>query len=60
MNYTTTRTHPRTLAQAFPDERAHCIEGPERHPSSAVSIAVAVVIVLIVVLIGLNSSGVFQ
>lgn len=24
----TTRTHPRSLAQAFPDERAHCIEGP--------------------------------
>lgn len=24
----TTRTYPRSLAQAFPDERAHCIEGP--------------------------------
>lgn len=22
----TTRRHPRTLAEAFPDERAHCIE----------------------------------
>ncbi len=28
MTCNTTRTHPRTLAQAFPDERAHCIEGP--------------------------------
>lgn len=25
---TTTRRHPRTLAEAFPDERAHCIERP--------------------------------
>ena len=29
MNYTTTRRYSRTLSDAFPSERAHCIEGPE-------------------------------
>ncbi len=28
MSYPTTRTHHRTLAAAFPCERAWCIEGP--------------------------------
>lgn len=28
MNYDTTRRYSRTLADAYPDERAHCIEGP--------------------------------
>jgi hypothetical protein len=27
---TTTRRHPRTLAEAFPDERAHATEGWQR------------------------------
>ncbi len=27
---TTTRRYARSLSEAFPDERAHCIEGPER------------------------------
>ena len=60
MNYDTTRTHPRTLSQAFPDERAHCIEGPDRQPSSAGSIAVAVAVLLIVGLIAINSLGVLK
>jgi hypothetical protein len=28
MNYDTTRRFPRTLSDAYPDERAHCIEPP--------------------------------
>ena len=28
---TTTRRHPRTLAEAFPDERAYSIERPSRY-----------------------------
>lgn len=27
---TTTRRYPRSLAEAFPDERAYCIERPRR------------------------------
>ncbi len=30
MNYETTRTYARTTWQAFPEERAHCIECPPK------------------------------
>lgn len=33
---TTTRRHPRSLAEAFPDERAHCIEHHRRASSDLV------------------------
>lgn len=35
----TTRTYPRTMSQAFADERAHCIEGPVRSPTAYKAIA---------------------
>lgn len=60
MNYETTRTYARTTSQAFADERAHCIEGPERKPGKVADRAVAILVVLILVLIGLNSSGVWK
>ena len=31
MSTPTTRRHPRSLSDAFPDVRAHCIEGPARY-----------------------------
>lgn len=43
-HHQTTRTHPRSLAQAFPDERAQCIEGPP--PKNYGDKAVVVVCVL--------------
>lgn len=60
MNYDTTRTYPRTMSQAFADERAHCIEGPQRKPGKVADISVAIAVVVILVLIGLNSSGVWK
>ena len=60
MNYDTTRTHPRSLSQAFADERAHCIEGPQRKPGKAVDVFVAIALLVILVLIGLNSAGVWK
>ncbi len=46
----TTRRYARTLSEAFADERAHCIEGPERSPTAykAVSIALAIAVVVLV------------
>jgi len=58
MNYDTTRTFARTTSQAFADERAHCIEGPQRTPAKVKDISIAIAVVAIVVLIGLNSVGV--
>ncbi len=56
----TTRSYSRTTWQCFPSERAHCIEGPDRQPSSAGSIAVAVAVLVIVGLIAINSLGVLK
>ena len=37
MNNPTTRRHPRTLAEAFPDERAYAIERPRRRIGDVVA-----------------------
>lgn len=60
MNYDTTRRYSRTLSDAFPSERANCIEGPERTSYKAKDISIAVVVLVILVLIGLNSAGVWR
>ena len=60
MNHDTTRRYSRTLSDAFPEERAHCIEGPQRKPGKFADISVAIAVVAIVVLIGLNSVGVWK
>lgn len=39
----TTRSYPRTLSQAFPDVRAHCIEGPEPRDKSFFVLSVCLV-----------------
>ena len=38
MNYDTTRRYSRTTSDAFPDERAHCIEGPDRKRTGKVAV----------------------
>lgn len=60
MNYDTTRTYPRSLSQAFADERAHCIEGPQRTSYSAANVSIAIAVVVVLVLISLISSGVWK
>lgn len=47
-NYTT-RRFPRTLAEAFSDERAHCIDVPTRLPHKLYRAAVALACVCAVV-----------
>lgn len=58
MNYDTTRTYARTTWQAFPSERAHCIEGPQRTSYSAANVSIAIAVVVVLGLIALLSSGV--
>jgi hypothetical protein len=49
MNYDTTRTYSRTLAQAFPDERATCVYlPPKRYAGKAVNWALAAALVVVI------------
>lgn len=43
---TTTRRFPRSLADAFPDERASCIDVPQRPLSRMGGIAIGITVVL--------------
>lgn len=43
---TTTRRHPRSLAEAFPDERARCIEGPDRGVNEIVPMIIGFILAL--------------
>lgn len=45
---TTTRRFPRSLAEAFADERAHCIDVPQRPLSRLGGLAVAAAVALAV------------
>lgn len=60
MNYETTRVHPRSLSQAFADERAGWFEGPQRSSIGAVNASIAIAVVVVLVLITLISSGVWK
>ena len=44
MSWPTVRRYPRTLAEAFPDIRAHCIEVPAQPRTRIGDIALAVAI----------------
>lgn len=57
MNYETTRTHPRTLAQAFPDERAHCIEGPAKKNYGRRAVNWVMVVVIWALITFLSTGG---
>jgi len=49
VSYPTSRRYARTLAEAFPDERAHCIEhyrAPQWHRPAGVLLAVAIGVAL--------------
>jgi hypothetical protein len=56
MTCNTTRVHPRTLAQAFPDERAHCIECPPKknYGRTAVNWTLAFAIWFLITLIAMG------
>jgi len=56
MNYPTTRTHPRTLAQAFADERAHCIECPPKknYGQKAVNVTLVLALWFLITLIAMG------
>lgn len=60
MNYETTRRYSRTLADAYPDERAGWFEGPQRSSIGAVNASIAIAVVVVLVLITLISSGVWK
>lgn len=45
MSYPTSRRYARTLAEAFPDERAHCVEhyrAPRWHRPAGVLLAISI------------------
>jgi len=60
MNYDTTRKFSRTLADAYPDERAGWFEGPQKTslPHKAVSITLAIAVVAIVLAISFQGAPV--
>ena len=56
MSWPTTRRHPRTLAEAFPDERARCTEGnphrvtrAERVGDTLLAVVIGIVLALVLV-----------
>lgn len=49
MNYETSRRHPRSMAEAFADERAGCIEGPHKRGDTIKGYLLAIAIGLGVV-----------
>lgn len=56
MNTPTTRRFPRSMADAFPDERAYCVEAP-RPKFNAWKFVDRLCAVLFVVLVGLVAVG---
>ena len=56
MNYDTTRTYPRSLSQAFADERAHCIEPPpaKNYGRAAVNWTMALAILALITLLSMG------
>lgn len=49
---TTTRRHPRSLAEAFPDERAYCVEIHRRHWTREAVVYLGFVAFLICITVG--------
>lgn len=58
MTCDTTRRHPRTLSEAFADERAGWFEGPQKTslPHKAVTITLAIAVVVIVLAISFQGA----